>query len=360
MHDQADAYRVSPPYADPLSRQANRSERKEEMTRNLKALALALVAVFAISAVVASAASAADDFTAAEYGVHISGQDTEVGGSTLTAVGVAIACNTAEYTIADPEALEEPYFLQGPTTSLTMRPTYEECSGGERSVTIAMNGCDYKFHLVEETKVSTDLVCPEGKTADFTIYEAGKEHTEANEWCNFHIKGQTGLNGLAASNEGGKIRLKGTVEKISTTFTKRPCTANLHLTLNIKADIDTTFEGENEAGGTDAIMEGPVEVGDFTAAEYGVHISGADTAVGSSSLTFFGASIRCSQAEYTNTDPETAVSPYFQPAATSTLTIIPTYSECSAGERAVTITMNGCDYVLTTEAMGSKIKSDLT
>jgi len=218
------------------------------MTRNFKALGLALVAVFAMSAMAASGASASS-FTAAEYPVHIQGADTSEGSSKFTSIAPTITCNTATYTNTDPLTIESPYFEPEASESLTISPTYENCKSGSREVTVTMNGCDYVFTTQAEGQALTsDLVCPAGKTVTIEIYNSGA-HIDSNLWCNIHIGGQSNLEGLTADTSGNNVRATGAVEKISATVTPGSCSFGLHLTINTSLDTDATLEGKNEAGG---------------------------------------------------------------------------------------------------------------
>jgi len=134
------------------------------MSRNLKALGLALVASFAMSAVVASAASAeAYSFKADTVPTTLTGNQ-HAGNDVFTTDTGTVSCNIATY---------EGTQTVTPTNSVTVKPSYGECRAfGLFNVPIHVNGCEYKF--TAGTKVSgnyegtVDIVCPTGKFIEVT------------------------------------------------------------------------------------------------------------------------------------------------------------------------------------------------
>lgn len=128
------------------------------MTRNLKALGLALVAAFAMSAVVASAASAESAFkfksntanpilTATQHGSNVDVFTTDAG---------TVSCNTANY-VGSQAGTE--------TNEIEVAPTYSGCTAfGFIGVPIHTNGCKYRFTTGTKTgsdfEGSVHIVCP--------------------------------------------------------------------------------------------------------------------------------------------------------------------------------------------------------
>lgn len=129
------------------------------MTRNLKALGLALVAAFALSAVVASGASAATSFT--------SGSDSTI--LTSKAIGNQVF-STGESTVSCEEVTTDNTTTGTSATEITAEPTYSgNCkitigSLGTLNATIDMNGCHYLFTIGTEVHI----LCPEGKQIEVT------------------------------------------------------------------------------------------------------------------------------------------------------------------------------------------------
>jgi hypothetical protein len=170
------------------------------MTRNLKALGLALVAVFAMSAMAASAAQAegVSELTPANN-QHVIITGEQIGKmSILFATGLEMTCESVKFDST----------ITGNSTTLTETPTYSGCHSALGSITITMNGCDYLIHGQLTNggayPVSTDIVCPtvEGveKTIELHIYgDAG--HTTLN--CTLTIKGQTGKTTTTITNVAG-------------------------------------------------------------------------------------------------------------------------------------------------------------
>jgi hypothetical protein len=176
------------------------------MIRNLKALGLAAMAVFAMTAISASAAQAAPLFHAEEAPVTYKGEN--VGGKEKfkTSAGT-VECTTTSVTGESSEST---------STEATISPTYTGCKAfGFLTATVTMNGCSYKFHLVEGSSPATatvDIVCPAGK--DITISSTG---------CVVHVPAQTGLKHVVFDNEGSgatrDIKATNTVTGIKYTAT---------------------------------------------------------------------------------------------------------------------------------------------
>jgi hypothetical protein len=147
------------------------------MSRNLKALGLALLAAFALSAVMVSAASA---HTPAKF---TSGSDwTILHSRALTAQvfkegSIEVSCS--EVGVDGSTAETAP-------TSLTVEPTYgvtTDTTGAtqcklktptEFDAQVHSNGCKYVFAAGGETDGTVSITCPEGKSIEVTADILGK------------------------------------------------------------------------------------------------------------------------------------------------------------------------------------------
>jgi hypothetical protein len=171
------------------------------MTRNLKALGLALVAVFAMSAFAASAASAAE--------FHSEGEGTTVEASQVathvfkTTAG-EITCSTA--TFKGTQATKT-------ASSITVTPTYPKGTChiiifGTVSAEVNMNGCEYKLY----SSGSADVLCPAGKKAIVTA--AG---------CTVEVGAQTGKKTVKYANNGSHIDITAELTGLSYNHTGFTC-----------------------------------------------------------------------------------------------------------------------------------------
>jgi hypothetical protein len=112
------------------------------MTRNLRALDLALFAVLAMSALLASAASAGDFHSEVAHTI-ISG--SQVGEDQFRVTAGTVKCNEAIYSGTQSSAT---------TTTVTVRPSYTECTAfGFADATIDVGTCEYEFSG-DNTKVN--------------------------------------------------------------------------------------------------------------------------------------------------------------------------------------------------------------
>jgi hypothetical protein len=157
------------------------------MTRNLKALGLALIATFAMSAVAASGAQAVEipiHLTPSEYPAIITGHQIKEGTHTTahkfqSSFG-KFECEqvTVEGTIKDVNA----------TTTVTVFPTYKNCFDSlGRFTTFEMTHCGFSFKEAETVspheyiKGTTSLECvnpePNGETPHIEVFK-NAAHTE--------------------------------------------------------------------------------------------------------------------------------------------------------------------------------------
>jgi hypothetical protein len=149
------------------------------MTRNLKALGLALVAVFAVSVVGASAASAATEFHAEKAPVTLTGSQ-HAGEDVFTTDAGNVSCENASYAGS-----------QATATALTSSAvaTYTGCHATfGLNASIDVNGCQYIFHA--DTK-KVDISCAAGKVIAVTA-----------PGCEITVGSQTGLSSATFTNVG--------------------------------------------------------------------------------------------------------------------------------------------------------------
>lgn len=154
--------------------------------RKIRALSL-LVVVLAMSAVAASAASA-DEFTAEQYPLLITGggEPGQVDQIILTS-GTA-SCKKTTYTST----------VSAPTTTVTVSATYGECTAFGFPSTVHMNGCQYLFHINggTSTEGKADLTCPAGQEVTVTSISAGTTK------CTLHFPAQSSVGTLQFTNIG--------------------------------------------------------------------------------------------------------------------------------------------------------------
>jgi hypothetical protein len=171
------------------------------MTRNLKALGLALVAVFAMSAVAASSAPALH-FTGGTGITKVDG--AQVGLNVFTANGSPIECEEATFSGT---------VVATTTTEQTITPTYNKCRFASKTVntTVDMNGCAFILTIPNAANVNNPVhvECPTGTG---TITHNGVANTKViivtiPGLCEFTIPEQTPTTGgvkYEAGTSGGK------------------------------------------------------------------------------------------------------------------------------------------------------------
>ena len=241
------------------------------MARNVKALGLALVAVLALSAVGASAASAQEGqgLLTSEKATPVTLTAKEAGGvgaNAFTAFGSKVECPGSTYTGHKYNVTPHAFILSG-ASRITLTPDYtqENCvAAGIWRMTVEMNGCDYVLHIGntippgnEDTySVTTDIVCPAGKSIAVEIYKTEPKHDNDEPFCISDLKDQAGIKGAHATDLGnGHIAITGTFEGIHMQKTGIEVSVfcpNETIT-NGKLDIDLTVEADNETGDPTAI-----------------------------------------------------------------------------------------------------------
>ncbi len=226
------------------------------MTRNLKALGLALIAVFALSAMSASAASAQRGLITGTNPFWLHGNDEPGTTTPLEAFGGTTECEVATYRGGKVASTSGGHHVALPSglSDFTVSPAYSGCLGsGIFPETITMNGCDYVVH-VEKTigthlyGTTVELVCPAGKEVTIDIWTSHIRHTENPiPDCEIHIPPQKGLVGPTLKDEtNGHLTLGGTALGITMNLTKGPCGEAAH-TKEGKLKLAVTITGENAA-----------------------------------------------------------------------------------------------------------------
>jgi len=155
--------------------------------RHLRALGLSVVAILAISGVAATAAMAVPQF-------HIEMEDTTLTGSQgqnmaniLTFDLGEMKCKVAKFNGTQQQEI---------STTLTLKPTYEECKLAGENAKVTPNGCGYLFHLGEDTEIfpaKMDIECPDAQKIEVDMVE-----------CTITIPPQAGLGSVKFTNEGAE------------------------------------------------------------------------------------------------------------------------------------------------------------
>jgi hypothetical protein len=239
------------------------ADRKEtRMTRNLKALGLALVAVFAMGAVVASAAQAQGMFTTTGPTTLRAVNEVPPELNVLTALKGGIACPNVVYT--GHKVAETPHkFLANGAKETTITPHYGHCTGpAGTGATVDMNGCDYVFDLLGEAaadkyNIRATVICPAGKHITITFWKTPKEHTEVGKvpFCHATVtESAAGYLGLTATDlTNGHLTVKGSVGGIVVDKPAMGVLCPAEEDKNGELHISINVEGRNEAGKTTAI-----------------------------------------------------------------------------------------------------------
>jgi opacity protein-like surface antigen len=155
------------------------------MQRNLKALCLAVLAILAMSAVAASAASANPQFHFEMEDTTLTGSQGQVVANTLTFDQGELKCKSVKFSGTSGAVT---------TTTLTLRPKYEECKLAGENAVVTVNGCGYLFHLAENEEnfeAAMSIECPDGQKLEVDSPE-----------CTITIPPQAGLKEVTFTNEG--------------------------------------------------------------------------------------------------------------------------------------------------------------
>jgi hypothetical protein len=163
--------------------------KETKMTRNLRALGLALAAALVLGAVAASGASAEYKFTSGgtTANTFVTGEQWEI--HQFFIGGQAIKCFVAKF-----------QGTQSTTTTnqLTITPVYENCTYGEtRQIDITMNGCTYLFTGTTNAEKHGlfHVKCPAGK-----VIEAHLTEPAGTNKCTITIAEQAATGGVTYTN----------------------------------------------------------------------------------------------------------------------------------------------------------------
>jgi hypothetical protein len=188
------------------------------MTRNLKALGLALAAVFAMSAIAASAAQATPTLTSETSPVTLTGTGGGLGsGEKLVAFKESVECEKSTYHTA---------LTAASVPEITIEAEYgPECrTGTGLRATVTMNGCTYlvydlKFNATgKDYDATVDIICPVGKVIEVHVYASKAAHEAKTSLCTWTIPAQQELEKATITTkttEGknfGDVTLQGTIK----------------------------------------------------------------------------------------------------------------------------------------------------
>ncbi len=155
------------------------------MIRSIRILGLGLLAALSVSATAAPAASANPFFHSEFAGIFLTGGQTGMVANTLTTDLGAMKCNVVRFDGS-----------QGPmtTTTMTLKPTYEQCKIGMQNALVTLNGCRYTFHLEEQEEpieARMGIECPMEEEIEIDTHE-----------CTITIPPQEPLTEITFTNEG--------------------------------------------------------------------------------------------------------------------------------------------------------------
>jgi hypothetical protein len=192
------------------------------MTRNLKALGLALVAALAISVAFASAAQATTDpleVTCEEYPCTLTGENIEHEGSIDFQYSVGATTFRCSHVTATATIESE-----AENDEVTAEPTYTGCtaSPGNLPVTVTMNGCAYILHGGNVTpgedhhfdEGTITIECPDNLNIETHVYQNAHNHSTGVSLCTYHIGEQT----IGGSDEITYTNTTGSPDDVDLTF----------------------------------------------------------------------------------------------------------------------------------------------
>lgn len=175
---------------------------EEKMTRNLKALGLALCALVAIAAM-ASSASANYVFTSTQANTDLTG--AQVGKHKFTTGGQSFECETATFsgTQSGSEAGEVRAF-----------PNYSGCTFSTKTVHVRINGCSYlATGATQGSHGILHIQCPPGKVIEIEI----TNFPNAGQTCTLTLPEQTPGQGYSVVNNEKDMTVTTTVTGVKLT-----------------------------------------------------------------------------------------------------------------------------------------------
>jgi hypothetical protein len=161
------------------------------MTRNLKALGLALLALFALGAVAASAASAAEEFHADGEKAIITGEN-EAGTEDSFAIGEAGTIKCKKTTLEGTNKAETTTTPGSEYTNdkLTITPHYEECTfAGSLEAHVKFNHCAYVFS--SDTTLGNTTKAEKHANVEIECAAGNKVEVDITGFCTLTIPAQT-------------------------------------------------------------------------------------------------------------------------------------------------------------------------
>ncbi len=168
------------------------------MTRNLKALGLALVAVLAMTAFAASAAQATSPAEVTAEGGQATIDGLQEGELTVFTRGArTVTCETADLH-AD---------VTNGAGSITAFPTYEDCHANlGLPATVTMNDCHFNFSLTENsggtfTAVSGLECADPNEKVEIHVYNNHTDHTAGTSQCTYTFGEQGNKNTIELTNK---------------------------------------------------------------------------------------------------------------------------------------------------------------
>jgi len=156
------------------------------MIRSIKVLGLGLLAALALSVAAAPAASASPFFHSEFAGIFLTGGQTGMVANTLTTDLGEMKCNVVKFSGSQGAMT---------TTTMTLKPKYEECKVGMSNATVTLNGCAYTFHLEEQAEpieARMGIECP---------FAGGKIEIHVGE-CTITVPAQEPRKTVTFTNEG--------------------------------------------------------------------------------------------------------------------------------------------------------------
>jgi hypothetical protein len=156
------------------------------MIRALKTMGIALTAVFAVSGVAVSSASANPFFHSEFAGIFLTGGQTGAVANVLTTDLGEMKCKVVRFSGSQGAMT---------TTTMTLKPKYEECKVGMTNATVTLNGCAYTFHLEEQAEpieARMGIECP---------FAGGKIEIHVGE-CTITVPEQEPRKTVTFTNEG--------------------------------------------------------------------------------------------------------------------------------------------------------------
>jgi hypothetical protein len=235
--------------------QAGHWRGEQQMTRNLKTLALTLATVLSAGAIIASTAQAEKpaQLTAEAGTVKVDGR--QITPITLVRLARKIKCEVFEFN--GPAS-------NGASTIENVTPIFAKCEDEVlvKPVTVSMNGCTFTFHFTADMQfpedtwtLTSDLVCPSGPLKIVIYNNPG--HTEV--LCAYTGAAQAGKKTIDLTNANADVKVNGIttsknflVGHVNVGAIKLTKTEGSVLVCGAEANETATLTGEVHLWGTDS------------------------------------------------------------------------------------------------------------